>query len=485
MTPIVDAFAEHDPTRCDLHETYDCTHHDCLPPDPSARPALVVTEDRLTEAGAAERFARRHGDDVRYDHRRERWMLWDRHHWATDRDSAITRLALEFARTYQREAMSLTSQERRQKTLTFAMRLERRHALASLLTLAQSLKPIADAGDQWDADPWLLGVPNGLVDLRTGELRDGRREDNITMQTAVPFDPDARCPRWERFLVEVFAGDADLIDYMHAAVGYALTGITTEQCLFLAFGTGSNGKGTFINTIADVLGDYAYAMPFSTIEMNQRAAIPNDLAALVGRRFVTASETNDGTRINEARVKALTGCDPMTARFLHSEFFTFKPVAKFFLAVNHKPVVRDDSRGFWRRLRLIPFTQAFAVNPSLDAELRAERPGILAWAVRGARRWQETGLVPSAVVTEATSRYERDSDTLNDFLAEGCELDPMAVTRAGDLYAHYVQWADAGHLRKEDRLTKTMFGRKVSERFQKDSDRRGAFYAGLRVVSFS
>ncbi len=450
------------------------------------RPALVVPEDKLTEAGAAERFARRHGQDVRFDHRRGRWLLWAGHRWTPDQDGAIVRLALSFARTWQREALDVTDQDRRQKALTFALRLERRDALMSVLTLARALKPIADAGDRWDADPWLLGVPNGIINLRTGERRDGRREDAITMQAAVPFDPEAHSRRWKRFLVEVFAGNRALVRFMHAAVGYALTGITAEQCLFLAYGSGSNGKGSLINTVAHVLGDYAHAMPFSTIEMNQRAAIPNDLAALVGRRFVTAAETNDGTRINEARVKALTGCDPITARFLHSEFFTFNPVAKFFLAVNHKPIVQDDSRGFWRRLRLIPFLKAFKVNPALETELRAEHPGILAWAVRGCLRWQEVGLQVPAAVTAATDAYEADSDVLADFLADACDLDdPKAVTRAAEFYKAYVWWADAGHLRKEDRLSKTMFGRKASERFKKDKNRNGWFYSGVRVTSFS
>ncbi len=192
-----------------------------------------------------------------------------------------------------------------------------------MLALAQDFRPIADTGGGWDADPWLLGVPNGVVDLRTGELRPGRREDRITMQTAVPYDPEATCPRWKQFLVEIFADDEELIGFVQRAVGYSITGITSEQCLLVLYGTGANGKGTLTITLKFVLGDYAWNMPFSTIEMRNRAAIPNDLAALVGRRFVMASETNDGARLNEARVKALTGCDPITARFLHAEFFTF------------------------------------------------------------------------------------------------------------------------------------------------------------------
>lgn len=186
-------------------------------------------------------------------------------------------------------------------------------------------------------------------------------------------------------------GPVDLVRFVQRAVGYSLSGATGEQCLFLLYGTGADGKGTFTNQLKRVLGDYGWNMPFATIEAKDRAAIPNDLAALAGRRFVVASETNDGTRLNEGRIKALTGSDPITARFLHGEFFEFEPVAKFWLSVNHKPVVRDESHGFWRRIRLIPFMKTFPINPTLGDRLHTKAPGILAWAVRGCLHWQREG----------------------------------------------------------------------------------------------
>jgi putative DNA primase/helicase len=232
------------------------------------------------------------------------------------------------------------------------------------------------------------------------------------------------------------------------------------------------------NTIGRMLGDYAYNMPFSTIEMRDRPSIPNDLAALRGRRFVTASETNDGTRLNESRVKALTGCDPVTARFLHGEWFTFEPVGKFWLSVNHKPVVRDDSHGFWRRIRLVPFTQRFDVNPDLERELALEWPGILRWCVEGCLAWQREGLKPPAAIAQATEDYAAESDVLAMFLDEACEITPDAQVRASDLYVHYTRWADTHGLKRE-RLSGTSFGRKVSERFKKERDRGGHVYLGI------
>jgi putative DNA primase/helicase len=435
--------------------------------------------DALTEAGTAERFARLHGDDLRYDHRRGRWLLWSAHRYVPDPDEQIMRLALTFARAWQREALNIEEPHRRKETSAVAMKLERRQALVSMLGLASALKPIADAGDGWNSDPWLLGVPNGVVNLRTGERRDGRREDRLTMSTAAPFDAEATCPRWQQFVGEVFGGDEDLITFVHRAIGYSITGDTSEQVLFLPYGHGANGKGTLTQTLDHVLGDYAYAMPFSTVELHNRSAIPNDVAALVNRRFVSASETNDGTRLNESRVKALTGCDPISARFLHAEFFTFQPVAKYWLSVNHKPVVCDDSYAFWRRLRLIPFTQTFAIDKTLGAQLRAEGPGILAWCVRGCLAWQQHGLEAPAVVMDATAAYKAESDVLHDFYEEACDLEAESQVGARDLYEHYQRWAEQHGLTDRERLTATAFGRKVSDRFRHEHTRAGKVYFGI------
>jgi putative DNA primase/helicase len=447
--------------------------------------SIISGIDRLTEAGAAERFARRYGDELRYDHRRGRWLRWEHHRFVPDSDAGLTRLAIEFARCWQHDAVAtMADPDRREATIKFALRLERRDGMSNMLQLARALKPIADAGDGWDADPWLLGVSNGVVDLRDGTLRDGRPEDRITMTTGTAYDPAAECPRWEQFINEIFAPHVELVGFMQRAAGYSLTGITSEQALFLLYGTGSNGKGTYSNTLKRVLGDYAFNMPFATLESRDRAAIPNDLAALVGRRFVIASETNDGTRLNEARVKALTGSDPVTARFLHSEFFTFEPVAKFWLSVNHKPIVRDDSHGFWRRIRLVPFLRTFTIDKTLGPALDTELTGILAWVVRGALLWQRDGLSAPAVVADATREYATESDVLADFLSDACHVDPAAEVAAATLYRHYLDWSLKHGLSDREKLTSTMFGRKVSERFQKARKARGNVYLGVTTTAY-
>lgn len=448
------------------------------------RPAVEPDAFSYTDAGNAEAFAARYGDRVRYDHRRGRWLIFDGCRWAPDADGQIMRLALAAVRARQQEAFALPD-EPRAKALKHALASESRSKLDALVALARSQTPIADSGEHWDADPWLLGTPSGVVDLRTGAWRAGTPDDRITMQTAAGYDPEAACPRFERFIVEIFGGDPDLIDFTHRAIGYSLTGLTTMQALFLGYGTGGNGKSTLLDTLRDLLGDYAYNLPFSTLEMQSRTAGTNDVAALAGKRFVVASETNDGARLNEARIKALTGSDPITARFLYSENFTFVPVAKFWLAVNHKPVVRDDSRGFWRRMRLLPFSQTFGIDPHLADTLRREGPGILAWAVRGCLEWQQRGLTPPDVVAAATADYQADSDQLAAFLHTATLPDAEARIRGAALYEHYVGWAASERLGDRERLSATAFGKKMKERFTSLKDKSGVTYLGLAVKGYA
>jgi putative DNA primase/helicase len=436
-----------------------------------------------TDAGNGEYFARLYGDRVRFDHRRGCWLIWADHWWRSDDTRQVRRLAKEAARARYQAAAAIGDLRDRAEEARFAIATENRGRIDAMLTGAQSESPVADAGDHWDGDPWLLGVSNGVLDLRTGVLRPGSPADRITVHTDVAYTRDATCPRWERFLDEVFAGDEELVDYIARAVGYSLTGQTTEQCVFLGHGSGANGKSVFLATLRALGGEYATNTPFSTFELKARASIPNDLAALAGRRLVTASETNEGARLNEGRLKALTGGDAVTARFLGREFFTFEPTAKFWLAVNHKPTVSDDSYGFWRRVRLIPFTRQFTLDadPMLSETLRRELPGILAWAVRGVLAWQDRGLAPPVSVRAATDTYRAESDPLGDFLAARCvELEGTEVG-ATAVYLAYRAWAAAEGFDRE-MLTATTFGRRMKERFGSVHRKTGNAYLGVGLL---
>lgn len=457
-------------------------------------PATPSIEDELkklqrkTPVGQAELFAVDYGTEFRFNHFRDMWLHYESPCWRPDADKAVYRAATEFVRTQQRKAMEIADRQEKQTEVAFTMRAESAAALDNLVKCATWNPVFSDRNENWDSDPWTLAVNNGVIDLRTGILRPGTPDDRITLKASVPYDKDAKCERWWQFLAEIFGGDQELIEFVWRLAGYILTGQTTERIVPMFYGRGANGKSVFLNVLATILGDYAFALPFSSMQFQKNEGIPNDLAALVGRRLVTMIEANDGLRLNEAKLKTLSGNDRISARFLHGEFFTFQPVAKFVLAMNHKPIAKDDSPGFWDRIRLVPFLHTFpqgARDETLQARLIAqEGAGILAWAVEGCLKWQASGLTKPASVMAATEEYQADSDQLAEFLAACCSLDePETLTGAGEAQKAYNGWAENRGLGRSDRLSSVSLGRLLNERFQRKRTLKGLFYIGLRVFS--
>ena len=453
------------------------------PPVVAASAPIAAACFNLTDLGAAEFFADRYGHQMRYDHRRRRWLIWRGHRWVPDADGLVYRLASEHLRRWQRDAMEIPDREKRQRVAEFALRLERRSGLENLVTMAQSRRPITTDGKDWDTNRDTLGVANGVVDLLTGCHRPGAPADLITMSTHCAYDPHAESPAWDRFLESVLP-DADVRTFLQRFVGYALTGNTDEQVLAMLYGKGSNGKSTLLSVLADVLGDYATTIAFSALEM-KRSDIPSDIAGLQNLRFVMASEIKEGQRFNEARIKALTGGDVISARHLYGEWFSFKPMAKFFLAVNHKPTVADDSYGFWRRIRLVPFEQSFigpSRVPDLQQRLLAERDGILQWAIRGCLAWRRDGLTFPDAVGRASVEYQEESDPLSEFLAECCAVDADAECKAGVAYSTYAKWADLRRTPKDAILRPQSFGMRFADKFERVKRASGMVYLGVRMT---
>jgi putative DNA primase/helicase len=428
-------------------------------------------DHQRTDAGNAEMFAAQYGEVVRYDHRQGRWMIWDTRHrrWVQDTQGKVRILAIKVARLRLGAAANISDESKRKEQVKWALQSEDRHRLDATLELAKSLPPISDDGKGWDANPMLFGVPNGIVDLLTGKLREATQEDRITKLSPVVFDPSAKCPRFEEFLSQIFNGDQELIRFVQKAVGYSLTGDVSEQCVFCCYGSGANGKSTLFGVLHHIsgLGTYAANLPFSALELQTRNG--NDLVMLVGARFVTAAETNEGARLNEQRIKMLTGGDAITARALYKNSFTFLPTHKLWLAFNHKPIIADDSEGMWRRVRLIPFPRQFKPeeqDKNLMDALKAEAPGILAWAVRGCLLWRKGGLGLPLAVADATAAYQSESDNLGQFLEECCALDPSASVSVAELNRAYQQWT----IENEER---PLPNRAFSERMQKRGLRKG------------
>jgi len=269
---------------------------------------------------------------------------------------------------------------------------------------------------------------------------------------------------------------------MQKAVGYSLTGSTQEHCLFILYGTGANGKSTFLNTLSTMLGDYARQTPTETLLVKRGDGISNDVARLHGARFVSAMEVENGRRLAEAQVKQLTGGDLMAARYLYQEFFEFRPQFKLFMGVNHTPVIQGTDHGIWRRIHLVPFTVTIAKEDQdkrLEEKLRAEQPGILRWAVEGCLAWQVEGLEPPLAVTTATEEYRAEMDVLARFLLECCDLSPEARVATGLLYTRYVSWCA---LADEAPVQKRAFAAALKERgFQPGRSKQERFWQGLAL----
>ena len=287
----------------------------------------------LTESYQAESLVEAHGNDLRYDHDRKRWFVYRGHLWMPDPDGQVVRWAIQCARDLQARGEQVEHEATREKIVSFAKFLQSEAGIRRVLKIAMNLPPIAIAGGDWDPNPWVLGTPNGVVDLRTGRRRKGKPEDLITLSVGVEHDPTAKCPRWRRFLREIFPGDPGLVRYIQRCVGYTLTGLTTEHIWWLLHGRGSNGKSVFLGVLAYLLGAYAKTIPFSCLTLPERA-IPDDLAGLPGKRLVFASEAIEGARLNEARIKTLTGGDPISARPLYGRWSEFDPGLKLWLTCN-------------------------------------------------------------------------------------------------------------------------------------------------------
>ncbi len=435
----------------------------------------------LTDTTNAEQIADMFGDKLRFDHKRKRWLLWNEHRWKPDNEGELNRLAVEAARQQYVEAAEISDLRQREAAARWAIASESRPKIDAATYIAKSIKPIADDGENWDSNPMLLSCPNGIVDLKTGILRDGRSEDRITMQTSVGYDSSAKCPRWEQFINEIFEGNEELIRYVHKALGYSITGDVSEQVAFFCFGTGANGKSVLFKTIRRILEDYGYDAPASLLQRNYSSS-SNDVAATEFKRFLVSSEALSTSKLNEQRLKAWTGGDRVSARYLYSEFFSFDPTVKPWLFVNHKPKVEDDSFGFWRRVRLIPFNAKFAGetdDKKLQKKLQAEHEGILNWLVRGCLLWQEEGLEPTPnVVSEETQTYQAENDELYDFLIETYP-EKVEEEKAITAYKKYRAWAENNGFKKEDILSNTNFGRRMADKFVKSRTKYGIFYKNV------
>lgn len=425
----------------------------------------------LTDMGNGERFAASHGADLRYVWKWQQWVAWDGTKWAPDETGEAERRAKATVKAMYHEADPGGGIPLDRNLAAHALKSEARPRIEAMLALARSERPIAVTPVVFDADRWALNVENGTVDLRTGELRPHRREDLITKIAGTVYDPEAEAPTWAAFLRRVLPSEA-LRRFVQKLAGYSLTGDVSEQILPFLFGLGANGKSTFINIFMEALGDYAQqAAP--ELLMAKANAHPTELADLQGTRLVAAVEIEDGRRLAESLVKQLTGGDKIRARKMRQDFFEFEPTHKPWLVANHRPEVRGTDHAMWRRIKLVPFGVTIPEeekDPELPEKLRAELPGILAWAVEGCLLWQREGLGEPEEVKAATEDYRDEMDVLGEFIKDKCVLHENTHADATPLYQAYLRWCqNAG----EEGDTQTKFGKRLRERgFMQDRDKK-------------
>lgn len=467
-------------------------------------PNQILVAFERGETGDAELLARLFADKVCFDHAENAWHLFRTHHWERDVTNTIgafvaNDIAAQYlyasAETKRREGEGETIQKRIKELCARASALRYRNKIANVLALASSQPALALHGDEWDRDTMLLGVANGVLNLRANdfEFRNGAPRDYIRTTTPTQWNNlHTPAPRFEQFLQEIFAEDADLIAFVQRLLGYAVTGLTSEHIFPVLWGEGRNGKDTLLETLKCVLGDYAVPVQSEVLlssDRNPNAATPH-LYALRGKRLCWVNESNEGARLNASQVKMLTGGGTIAARPLYGTPITFTPQYLLMLVTNHKPHANADDYALWKRVLLIPFTQAFVDSPcaanehkrdaKLAETLRGEASGILAWLVRGCLDWQRVGLNPPACVMKATEQYRGEEDSIAEFIAARCVVVANAETKAGELYEAYLAWAKL--IGEKLTMKGVTFGRRMGERFQKEKRGGYVIYAGIGLL---
>jgi putative DNA primase/helicase len=442
-----------------------------------------------TDLGNAQRFIDVNRDDVKYVIEQRMFSLWYGHHWHEDPESLqATGLLKEANRKIFDEARDEPDKDRSKALTTWAHASQATLRIEAALRSSRSEPDVAIRADVFDSDPWLLGVQNGVVDLRTGEFREGRRDDFITKSVGCEFDPSARCPTWLAFADRITNRDANFIAYLQRIVGYTLTGVTHERCLYFLYGLGANGKSVFLGTIRSLFGSYAKNVRTETLmahRFGSKGGPSEDEARLQGARLVIANEVEDGMRFNEALIKDLTGGDDtITARHLFKASFEFLPQFKLWIRGNHRPQFSGDDAATAGRIRLLPFAVEIPVaerDKQLSIKLRAELPGILNWGVEGCLRWQEIGLAEPSVVQCATNDYIEEQDMLRGFLDEQCESGQGQSFRVynAHVYAVFTTWCESNGRKP---FSSQRFSAKLAERgFKRFRDKYGRGFEGLRL----
>jgi putative DNA primase/helicase len=435
----------------------------------------------LNDTGNAHRFADMFGDNLKYNFDNKEFMIWDGKRWLPDSESVVKNMAELAIEEMKKDAFAEDDKELQKSKFNNVQKAYSSRGKEAMLKEAMHLDNIPCINKDFDKGPWVINTDSGVIDLTNGQVKE---HNKVFMMSKVAGTGimSGKPSRWIKFLDEIFNKDVDLIEFIQKSIGYTLTGSNKEQCMFICFGEGSNGKSVFLDVLTALMGDYSRtARVESLMTKKGDSSASQDIARLKGARLVVTGEPNEGSKFNEGLIKQLTGGDVVTARFLYGKEFEFKPEFKLWLATNHKPVIRGTDKGIWRRIRLLPFEVQIPdekQDKDLTDKLLEELPQIMAWAVEGVLKWLAHGLLSPESVLNATKEYRNEMDVINAFIDIECQQVKNFETRASDVYINYSNW---GKLNNEFVMSATRFGREMSKRFERKRKSDGAYYVGLRL----
>ena len=447
-----------------------------------------------TDTGNAHRLYDKFGKILKYSYNRKKWYFWTGKVWTLDESGEVKKLADEVCEDLKKEAWQIPDEDLQETALKFAKKTAGSSAKEAMIKECQHLFDIPASPEDFDAYTDYLNCQNGIINLRNGELIPHDSRLMMSKICNTEYDVKRRKPqRWLQFLDEVTNGDKAMQEYIQKCVGYSLSGSNKEQCAYFLYGMGNNGKSTFLDTLSDMLGDYASNTQPDTIMLQSRlgssgGGANTDIARLKSARFVTCEEPTEGVRLNEGLLKQLTGGSKVTCRFLYGDEFEYTPEFKIWCATNHKPVVRGTDIGIWRRIKLIPFEVNIPkekVDKNLKYKLRQEFPQILAWAVEGCMKWQKEGLGEPEKVLEATKDYKQEMDLIAGFVEQCVMIDYETEEKimATDLFAIYTRWAKQNN---EWEMSAKRFGMEIIKKLpERSRNGKGIFYGKIKLTDYA
>ncbi|MDW4254659.1 phage/plasmid primase, P4 family [Staphylococcus saprophyticus] len=452
----------------------------------AVKPAKKDKRYSYDDTGNAERLKDLFGENIRFNYTSNTWMYYDGKRWRYDDTGRMKILADKVVDNMKNEKLFLADgvdQEDMEKYRYRHWKDSRNHnKKVNMMKECEHLLPVTN--ETFDNDFDLFNVQNGFVDLKAGKLNDHERKNYFTKISNVEYTDKADCPKWDEFLNDIFLGNQELVRFIQRAVGYSLSGHTSEQVLFVLYGNGRNGKSVFLDILNEVFGNYSTNIQPQAImaSKNQSDASP-EIAKLDGARLVTTTEPNEGERFDEGLLKQLTGGDRVSARKLYENEFEFTPQFKLWMATNHKPYVRGRDEGIWRRFIIIPFDKQIPlheIDRDLTKKLKRELPAIMRWCVDGFLEWQRIGLSEPAIIKEQRDEYRVEMDSIAAFINECCEINPMQKVKSSELFGAYDRWAKENH---QHIMSSTKFGKELVQRFNRKKYQGTNHYYGLNLTN--